>query len=410
MCSATRVVAAEQPGRSACPVIYALYFVALAAILCGMARKTHFRDRWRRRMKRRALPGTPPGTLSVDPEAPRPVIRLMAYGPERFIERDISDVDELRQFVGHWPVCWVNVDGLGDAVTLEQLAAMFQLHPLAMEDVVNTHQRAKVDQFGELTFIVAQMVQLTDHFESEQVGLFLGPNFVVTFQERPGWDCLEPVRDRIRKRVQRVREAGSGYLTYAILDAVIDHYFPVLEAYGERLEALEDRIVGQPERGVVAEVHGVKRELLYLRRTIWPQREALNTLVRDDIPHISAETRLYLRDVYDHAVRIIDLVETYREVCSDLMDLYLSSISNRMNEIMKVLTVISTIFIPLTFVVGVYGMNFNTAASAWNMPELNWPFGYPLCLALMAVITVVQFIFFRRKGWIGGPRESSDKS
>lgn len=375
-----------------------------------MSRKNHFRAAWRRRLKRRAQPGAAPGTLTVDPEAPRPVIKLMAYGPERFVERDIAHVDDLREFVGHWPVCWVNVDGLGDALTLERLAALFQLHPLAMEDVVNTHQRAKVDQFGELTFIVTHMVELSDHFQTEQVSLFLGPNFVITFQERPGWDCLEPVRERIRKQVMRVREAGPGYLTYAILDAVIDHYFPVLEAYGERLEALEDRIVGRPERGVVTEVHSVKRELLYLRRAIWPQRESLNTLVRDDIPHISAETRLYLRDVYDHAVRIIDLVETYREVCSDLMDLYLSSISNRMNEIMKVLTVISTIFIPLTFVVGVYGMNFNTQVSPWNMPELNWYFGYPLCLALMAVITVGQFVFFWRKGWIGGSREQPDNS
>lgn len=375
-----------------------------------MSRKNHFRASWRRRLKRRAQPGTAPGTLTVDPDAPRPVIRLMAYGPDRFLERDIAHVDELRDFLGHWPVCWVNVDGLGDALTLERLAALFQLHPLAMEDVVNTHQRAKVDQFGELTFIVTHMVELSDHFESEQVSLFLGPNFVITFQERPGWDCLEPVRDRIRKQAMRVRESGPGYLAYAILDAVIDHYFPVLEAYGERLETLEDRIVGHPDRSVVAEVHSVKRELLYLRRAIWPQREALNTLVRDEIPHINAETRLYLRDVYDHAVRLIDLVETYREVCSDLMDLYLSSISNRMNEIMKVLTVISTIFIPLTFIVGIYGMNFNTQVSPWNMPELNWYLGYPLCLALMAVITVGQFMFFRRKGWIGGPQEPSENS
>jgi magnesium transporter len=355
-------------------------------------------------MKRRAKPGTPPGTLTVDPEAPRSEMRLMAYGPDGFVEQALTDVDELREFLGHWPVCWVNVDGLGDQLTLERLAALFRLHPLAMEDVVNTHQRAKVDQFGELTFIVTHMIELKDHFESEQVSLFLGPHFVITFQERPGWDCLEPVRDRIRKHALRVREAGPGYLTYAILDAVIDHYFPVLEAYGERLETLEDAIVGRPDRGVVGEVHAVKRELLYLRRTIWPQREALNALVRDDIPHISAETRLYLRDVYDHAVRIIDLVETYREVCSDLMDLYLSSISNRMNEIMKVLTVISTLFIPLTFIVGVYGMNFNTSASPWNMRELNWYFGYPLCLTLMATITAGQFMFFKNKGWIGAGR------
>jgi magnesium transporter len=250
------------------------------------------------------------------------------------------------------------------------------------------------------------MFSVSGHLESEQVSLFLGPDFVVTFQERPG-DCLEPVRERIRKKVARIRDAGPGYLTYSILDAVIDHFFPLLEAYGERLETLEDRIILRPDRSVVAEIHDMKRELLYVRRAIWPQREALNTLVRDDIPHISAETRLYLRDCYDHCVRLIDLVETYREVCSDLMDLYLSSISNRMNEIMKVLTIISTLFIPLTFVVGVYGMNFDTA-SPWNMPELKWYFGYPLCLALMAAITVGQIFFFRRKGWIGQPRLPPD--
>lgn len=352
-------------------------------------------------MKRRVKPGTAPGTLSVDPEAPRPEIQLMAYGPERVLERSITDVDQLREYVGKWPVCWVNVDGLGDRTTLERIASLFQLHPLAMEDTVNTHQRAKVDQFGEVTFMVTHMAELGEHFEVEQVSLFLGSNFVITFQERPGWDCLEPVRDRIRRHVLRIRDAGPGYLAYSILDAVVDHFFPVLEAYGERLEALEDAIVGHPDRGTIADVHSVKRDLLYLRRAIWPQRDALNTLVRDDIPHINAETRLYLRDVYDHAVRIIDLVEIHREVCSDLMDLYLSSISNRMNEVMKVLTVISTVFIPLTFIVGVYGMNFDKDASPWNMPELEWYFGYPLCLLLMAGITAAQFVFFKRKGWIG---------
>ncbi|MFN0053630.1 MAG: magnesium/cobalt transporter CorA [Planctomycetales bacterium] len=368
-----------------------------------MSHKHHHRERQRRRLKRRTAPGAPPGILSVDPDAPRPVIRVMAYGPEAFAEREISTVEDLREFPGSWPVTWINVDGLGDSLTLERLAEMFQLHPLAMEDVVNVHQRAKVDQFGDRTFLVTHMVSLEETFSSEQVSIFLGQDFVLTFQEHPGWDCLEPVRERIRKRVQRVREAGPGYLVYAILDAVIDHYFPVLEAYGERLEALEDRIVAHPERETVAELHEIKRDLLHLRRAIWPQREAINALLRDEVPHISAETRLYLRDVYDHTVRIIDLVETYREVCSDLMDLYLSSISNRMNEIMKVLTVISTIFIPLTFVVGVYGMNFNGEVSPWNMPELRWYWGYPLCLALMVGITVAQFLFFRRRGWIGQP-------
>lgn len=353
-------------------------------------------------MKRRAAPGAAPGTLTVDPGAPQPVIRLMAYSAEKFIERDIAHPDELREHLGHWRVCWINVDGLGDAAVLEKIAEIFHLHPLAMEDVVNVHQRSKVDTFGERTFMVTHMLRITDHLQSEQVSLFLGPDFVITFQEEPDWDCLDPLRERIRKPGTRVREAGADHLAYAILDAVIDHYFPILETFGERLEALEDRIVAAPDRGAVSEIHDLKRELLYVRRAIWPQREALNTLVRDEIPHIGAETRLYLRDCYDHAVRLIDLVETYREVCSDLMDLYLSSLSNRMNEVMKVLTIISTLFIPLTFVVGIYGMNFNTRTSPWNMPELDWYYGYPLCLLVMVLIAIGQFWFFRRKGWIGG--------
>jgi magnesium transporter len=369
-----------------------------------MSRHSNSRSRLRHRLKRRAKPGTPPGTLTIDPNSPPPAIRLVAYGPDDCIETAIHKPSEIRNFLGRWPVCWVNVDGLGDAATIRELGEIFRLHPLALEDVVNVHQRAKVEQYGDQTFIVTHMTAVNDHFETEQLSLFLGSNFVLTFQERPGWDCLEPVRDRIRKKLTQVRSAGPGYLAYSLLDAVIDQYFPVLETYGERLELLEDHIIEQPGRGVVGDVHQMKRELLHVRRLIWPQREALNTLVRDRTPHIDDETRLYLRDCYDHAVRIIDLVETHREVCSDLMDLYLSSVSNRMNEVMKVLTVISTLFIPLTFIVGVYGMNFNTQASSLNMPELNWPFGYPLVIAIMAVITIGQFMFFRRKGWIGGGR------
>lgn len=374
-----------------------------------MSQRARHRDHVRRRLKRRAAPGTAPGSLTVDPLAPRPSIRILAYSAEKFVERDIADPEELRAYLGQWHVCWVNIEGLGDARILERIAALFHLHPLAMEDVVNVHQRAKVDTFGERTFMVTHMPEYRDHLTMEQVSLFLGPDFVVTFQERSG-DCLEPVRERIRSQVARICERDAGYLAYSILDAVIDHFFPVLEAYGERLETLEDRVVTQPDRAVVAEIHDVKRELLYVRRAIWPQREALNTLVRDDIAHINAETRLYLRDCYDHTVRIIDLVETYREVCSDLMDLYLSSISNRMNEIMKVLTIISTLFIPLTFIVGIYGMNFDPAISPLNMPETKWYFGYPLCLAVMGVIAVGQFIFFRRKGWIGQPRPPADRA
>ncbi len=355
----------------------------------------------RRRLKPLTAPGAPPGTLTIDPDSPAPAIHVLAYGKDAFVEKNVARTADLRELIGKFPVLWVNVDGLGDLSVLVQLAEMFDLHPLAMEDVVNVHQRAKVDQFGSRTFLVSHMVRMEESLELEQISMFVGPNFVISFQERPGWDCLEPVRERVRKCVTRVREAGPGYLAYSLLDAVVDHYFPVLEAYGERLETLEDQILLHPDRGAVAEVHDVKRELLNVRRSIWPQREALNVMVRDDIANFDPETRLYLRDVYDHAVRIIDLVETYREICSDLMDLYLSSVSNRMNEVMKVLTVISTLFIPLTFIAGVYGMNFDPDSSPWNMPEVRWYLGYPLCVGLMVVVSIAQLYFFYKRGWIG---------
>jgi magnesium transporter len=350
----------------------------------------------RRRGHRPAKPGTAPGTLSVDPHAPRPEIQIIAYGPQGVVEKSLSGPADLAAYLGKWPVCWINVDGLGDVAVLRELQALFDLHPLAMEDVVNVHQRAKIEEYGDQTFIVTHMISLEDsHLESEQISLFLGKGFVLTFQERPGGDCLGPVRERIRGPRSPLRELGVDYLMYALLDAVIDHYFPILEAYGERLETLEDEIILKPSPRLIVKVHGVKRELLFLRRTIWPQREAINSLIRDPIPTITDETRLYLRDCYDHAVRIIDLVETYREVCSDLMDLYLSSASNRMNEIMKVLTVISTIFIPLTFIAGVYGMNFK------HMPELEVRWAYPATLGVMFVVGLGLVLFFVRRGWIG---------
>ena len=362
------------------------------------------KQRPRRKIRLRARPGTAPGTLVVDPQSEPSRVHLLAYGREEVLERDLPQLGELPGLVGKYPVVWVNVDGLGDLAILQELARIFSLHPLAMEDVVNLHQRAKVETFPNHVFLVTHMAELADTLDMEQVSLFVGSNFVISFQERAGWDCLESVRERIRKSVTRLRDAGPGYLAYALIDAVVDHYFPVLEQYGERLEMLEDRILLQPERDTIAQVHSVKRDLLNLRRAIWPQREALNVLVRDEIPPFDGETRLYLRDVYDHSVRIIDLTETYREICSDLMDLYLSSVSNRMNEVMKVLTVISTLFIPLTFIAGLYGMNFQPESSPWNMPELTWYFGYPLCILAMVVISGLQLWFFYRRGWIGPGR------
>lgn len=345
-------------------------------------------------------PGLTPGTLIVDPDAPHPRIRLIAYGPDRFEEQEIRDVESVAAAVGQWPVAWVNVDGLGNAEVIHNLGAAFGLHHLALEDVVNVPQRSKVEQYGDVVYIVARMASLGEEVETEQLSLFLGKDFVLTFEERPG-DCLDPVRQRIREGLGLLRSHGPDYLAYAILDAIIDAYFPILEQYSERLEDLEEAIIAQPSRQLVSRVHDVKRDLLTLRRAIWPLREAINSLVRDPMPLITQETRIHLRDCYDHVVQIIELVETNRELGSDLTDLYLSMTSNRMNEVMQVLTMFASIFIPLSFIAGVYGMNFNAERSPLNMPELNWFWGYPFALGLMAAVAGSLLVFFWRKGWLG---------
>lgn len=353
--------------------------------------------------RRRRTVGAPPGTLEPISGAPRPVVRVVGFGPAAYVEQEITDPDIVRSFVGQWPVLWVDVDALGDLGTIVALGEIFGLHRLALEDVVNVHQRAKVDRYADHYFIVARMVTLTDRVETEQVTLFLGEGFVVTFQERPG-DCFDPVRERIRKKLGRVREAAADYLAYVLLDALVDSYFPVLEQYGDRLEQLEEEALGEAGRATAAQLHAARRDLFTVRRAIWPLREALGTLQRDPAAPLSEETRLHLRDLYDHTIQVIDLVETLRELVSGLMDVYLSSMSHRMNEVMKVLTVIATIFIPLTFITGIYGMNFDPAASPFNMPELGWRWGYVAALALMAVVSLGLVLFFRRKGWVGERR------
>ena len=366
-----------------------------------MARKSKKMKRRKYWIKRRTPPGAAPGTLTVDPASPAPIISVIAYGPDGLVEQQVDDVQQLRQFVQRWPVTWVNVDGLGDEKVIRELGEIFGLHQLALEDVINVHQRAKVEEYGEHLFIVVRMVELCERLQTEQVSIFLGQNFVLTFQERPGRDSIEPVRDRLRRNRGRIRSLGADYLVYNLIDAVIDGYFPVLEKYGERLDALEDEVTENIDRSTTARIHEIKSDLLVIRRAIWPHREAISMLVRDANPLIQPETRVYLRDCYDHTVQLIDLVETYRELGADLRDVYLSSISNRMNEIMKVLTVISTIFIPLNFIAGVYGMNFNTEKSPWNMPELNWYYGYPFALGVMLAVTCVMLYFFAKKGWLG---------
>ena len=370
----------------------------------GVVAPSKHKKRKSKAFRRRTPPGAPPGTLVTDPSAPRSVMTVLAYSPQDFVEQDVSEPQQIRDFLGRWPVVWINVEGVGDAGTVTKLGELFGLHRLALEDVLHTHQRPKVEQYGDHLFIVTRMARTGEQLETEQLSLFLGKNFVLTFQEGVPGDCLGPIRERIRKKGGRIRDAGLDYLAYALLDAVVDAYFPILEQYGERLGDLEDEIVRKSLPDMVARIHAIKRDLLTLRRAIWPQRETLGALLREETPRISSETRIYLRDCYDHVTQIIDLVETYRELGADLTDIYLSSVSNRTNEIMRVLTVITTIFIPLTFIVGIYGMNFNTEISPWNMPELNWYWGYPFMLLLMLSIAVGQLAFFRRRGWLGSPK------
>lgn len=340
--------------------------------------------------------GRSPGVLTIDPSWPRPILRVMAYGPDEYIEQEVQ-VDQLPEFLDSWPVVWVNVDGLGDEETLARLGNVFSLHKLALEDVVNLGQRAKVEAYDEDLFIVARLPDRATA-PGEQLTFLLGAGFVLSFQERAG-DCFDGVRERIRHGKGKIRRSGPDYLAYALLDAVIDSYFPVLEEVSETLEDLEQEVLTSPDQQTVARVYEVKRQLLVLRRTISPHREAVNSLIRDTGDFVTEETSLFLRDTYDHTVRISEMVDSQRDLCSDLMTTYLSVVSNRMNEVMKVLSIIGTVFIPLGFIAGLYGMNFDPQASPFNMPELGWYLGYPFALMLMGTTALGLLLYFWRKGW-----------
>jgi magnesium transporter len=336
----------------------------------------------------------------------KPTITLIEYDRTQLEERRIENTEELLSRLDNQRVTWINIDGLGDIEILRSLGSQFNLHPLALEDVLDTAQRPKVEQYDNYLFIVAHMLYL-DHGKAmcgEQVSMFLGKHFLITLQEEAEFDVFEPVRARIRSAKGTIRKMGPDYLAYALLDSIVDHYYPVLEDIGAKIDLIEDDVVESPTRSPVAELHAHKRSLTHVRRFIWPVRDLVNFLLHDEGGLVTKATKVYLRDLYDHTVQLMDLVESYRDVLSGLIELYLSAVGIRTNEIMRVLTVISSIFIPLTFIAGVYGMNFAHEVDGkklpWNMPELFQPHGYIVCLLVMLAVAIFQIVYFKKRRWL----------
>jgi len=351
--------------------------------------------------KRYHPPGTPPGTLVEEPlTADEPMkIRLVDYHADEIVIKENIDALDCHDFLQRDTVTWLHIQGKPTETALREIGELFQLHPLALEDVMNKGQRPKVEAFDDQLFIVMNSpIMENDLVKIEQASFFLSSRFIISFYEHE-LDPFLPILKRLKDNHSRLRTRSIDFLMYSLLDVVIDQGFPVLEDFGQQLEDLEEVILGSSKNSLET-IHVVKRELILMRRMLWPQREVMNHLLRGDIELIQDDTRIYLRDCYDHTIQVMDLMETYRDMTSSMLDIYLSSVSNRMNEIMRVLTVVSSIFIPLTFIAGVYGMNFNTSASHFNMPELGLSYGYPLVIGFMFMIAVAMLIFFRRRDWL----------
>lgn len=343
-------------------------------------------------------PGSAPGTLfhTGRRKMEQVRLRLIDYDVDRIEELTLSTIEESFSYAEGPRISWVNIDGLHEVDIVQAVGERFGVHALALEDVLSTTQRPKVEEFDDHFLVILTMLsfdEATESVVSEQLSLIVGQRHLFSFQERPG-DVFEGVRERLRHGKGRLRTRGTDYLAYTLIDAIVDSYFRILETIGDRIEALEDTVLDDPSMEVMKRIHGLKREMLILRRAVWPLRETLGQLYRGELPQITDETRVFLRDVYDHSVQVIDTVETLREVLSGAMDLYLPGVSNRMNEVMKVLTIIATIFIPLSFFAGLYGMNFE------YMPELGVRWAYPALLTFMAIIGGGMLWQFRRKGWL----------
>jgi magnesium transporter len=350
---------------------------------------------FRRRSKK---VGLPPGTLLHigEKKAEKARITVIDYDEAQFQEREVETVEECFPFKDKPTVTWINIDGLHQVDIIEKIGNHFNIHPLTLEDIVNTEQRPKMEDYQDYIFVLVKMLSYVDEdngIRPEQVSLILGSNFVISFQEKQG-DVFDPVRERIRKGKSRIRKTKADYLAYTLVDTIVDHYFLVLEKFGEEVEGMEEELVANPTPETFQVIHTLKSELIFLRKSVWPLREVASGLEREESPLIHKATRIFLRDVYDHTIQVIDTIETFRDLVSGMLDVYLSSVSNKMNEVMKLLTIIATIFIPLTFVAGIYGMNFK------YMPELEWHWGYFAALFVMVGIVLLMVFYFKRKRWL----------
>jgi len=349
--------------------------------------------------KRSKKAGLPPGTLVHigDKESGDARITIIDYDEAHFEEKIVNTIEECMVFRDKPTVTWIDVDRIGRVEIVERLGECYGLHPLVLEDILSTDQRPKMEDYGDYTYIVSKMLYYNDknhQIEVEQISLILGRNFVISFQEGKEGDVFDVIRERLRKAKGRIRRMGADFLNYALLDAIVDHYFIILERLGERVEALEEDLVKHPTAKTLHEIHNLKREMIFLRKAVWPLREVIGGLQRGESPLIQETTRVYLRDVYDHIIQVMDTIETLRDMVSGMLDIYLSSVSNRLNAVMKVLTIIATVFMPLTFIAGIYGMNFK------YMPELEWSWGYPVILIGMGFIAVSMLLYFKKRRWL----------
>jgi magnesium transporter len=342
--------------------------------------------------------GLPPGSLVHvgEKKAARVGIRVMRYTEDRIFEQDAETVEDCLDALAGDMMTWINIDGLHDPAVFKKIGEKLNLHPLVLEDIMNTQQRIKIDDLGECLLIVTKMFMYDEkeqNLEMDQLSLILGKNFVITFQEVEG-DIFDPIRERIRASKGRMRKLGADYLAYSLLDIMVDYYFVILDRIGENLEDIEEELMASPKTAFLESLHYMKKDIIVLRRSVWPLREIIMALQRDEFDAVKPVTKIFFKDLYDHTFQVIETIETYRDTLSGMQDLYLSSISNKMNEIMKVLTIIATIFIPITFIVGVYGMNFK------YMPELEWRWGYPLTWLIIVGVTAVMLGYFKRKHWL----------